>query len=291
MTNFKRIVAVIILVAAVIGGVMAYSVFRTPAAATAPITAIPLAQGNAGSSTTTTSQPATTTEAVATEAPTDVPTTAAATTEEAATSAATEAPAAATEAPAAAATEAPAEATVASGAVVASIVSSESEARFVIDEVLNDAPKTVVGATNQVAGEIAIDAQDPSKSQVGIIQVNTRTLATDSDFRDRAIKNAILQTDQYEFVTFKPTTLTGLPTSGTVGQAYTFQMTGDLTIRDVTKTVTFDVTVTPTSETRIEGTATATILYADYGISIPQVRQVASVDENVRLEIDFVAQS
>jgi polyisoprenoid-binding protein YceI len=62
-----------------------------------------------------------------------------------------------------------------------------------------------------------------------------------------------------------------------------------LTIRDVTRDVTFDVTVTPTAETRLEGTATTTIRYADYGITIPQVRQVASVAEEVRLEIDFVA--
>jgi polyisoprenoid-binding protein YceI len=166
----------------------------------------------------------------------------------------------------------------------------------VIDEVLNNAPKTVVGMTktvvgmtDQVAGEIAIDPQHPANTQVGIIQVNARTLTTDSNFRNRAIKNEILETDQYEFVTFKPTEIRGLPENGTVGQTYTLQMVGDLTIRDITKPVTFDVTVTPTSQTRVEGTASTTIRYADYNITIPQVRQVASVDENVRLEIDFVA--
>ena len=53
--------------------------------------------------------------------------------------------------------------------------------------------------------------------------------------------------------------------------------------------MTFDVTATAQTQTRLEGTATTTIRYADYGISIPQVRQVASVDQQVRLEIDFVA--
>jgi polyisoprenoid-binding protein YceI len=169
------------------------------------------------------------------------------------------------------------------------IIQEESEARFVIDEVLNNAPFTVVGTTNQVAGEIAVDAQNPSATQVGVIQVNARTLATDSQFRDRAIKNQILSTDTYEFVTFTPTQLVGLPETGTVGETYTFQIVGDLTIRDTTREVTFDVTVTPTSDTSLEGTATTTILYADYGITIPQARSVASVDEDVRLEIDFVA--
>jgi len=41
--------------------------------------------------------------------------------------------------------------------------------------------------------------------------------------------------------------------------------------------------------TRLDGTAKTTIKYADFGISIPQVPQVASVDETVDLEIDFVA--
>jgi len=168
-------------------------------------------------------------------------------------------------------------------------VPNESEARFIIDEVLNNAPKTVIGTTNQVAGEIAVDPQDPTKTRVGTIQINARTLVTDSEFRDRAIKNRILNTDQYEFVTFTPTQINGLPESGSVGQSYTFQIVGDLTVRDVTRQVTFDVTATPVSETRLEGTANTTIRYADWNITIPQVRQVASVSDEVRLEIDFVA--
>jgi polyisoprenoid-binding protein YceI len=175
------------------------------------------------------------------------------------------------------------------GAIVAQIVPNESEVRFVIDEVLNGKPNTVIGRTNQVAGEIAVDPNDPTKSRVGTIQVNARTFRTDSSLRNRTIENRILFSDQYEFITFTPNQLVGLPERGAVGQSYTFQIVGDLTIRDVTKPVTFDVTATPKSEARLEGMAQATIRYADYGISIPQVRQVASVADQVRLEIDFVA--
>ncbi len=104
-------------------------------------------------------------------------------------------------------------------ALVFEVLQDESEARFIIDEVLNDQPKTVVGATNQVAGQIAIDPQSPAQSRVGVIQINARDLTTDSDFRNRAIKNQILQTDQYEFITFTPTEITGLPQSGAVGES------------------------------------------------------------------------
>lgn len=68
-------------------------------------------------------------------------------------------------------------------------------------------------------------------------------------------------------------------------------MTGDLTIRDVTRPVTFDATVTRGSSDRLEGTATTTVRYADWGISIPQVPMVASVSDALRLELDFVAAS
>jgi polyisoprenoid-binding protein YceI len=147
----------------------------------------------------------------------------------------------------------------------------------------------VIGTTDQVAGEMSVDPGNPANTKVGVIQVNARTLVTDSDFRNRAIKNAILETDTYEFITFTPTAITGLPETGAVGQSYTFQIVGDLTIRDVTNQVTFDVTANPVSDARLEGTATTTILYKDFGITIPSVPSVASVEDDVRLELDFVA--
>jgi polyisoprenoid-binding protein YceI len=268
MTNLTKIVAAGILAVVVILGGLAYSVLRAPQQASSPITAIPLAASTASPAASPVASPST-----ATAAPDATET--------------TQTPAA--EATATGATAAASAPAAASGTILAQIVQEESEARFIIDEVLNNAPKTVVGTTNQVAGEIAVNPSDPSQTRVGTIQVNARTLTTDSDFRNRAIKNQILATDQYEFVTFTPKQITGLPQQAAPGQEYTFQIAGDLTIRDTTKEVTFDVTAKPVSTTRLEGTAKTTIKYADYGVTIPQVRQVASVDEQVRLEIDFVA--
>jgi polyisoprenoid-binding protein YceI len=272
MSNFKTMIVAGVIVVALILGAAAY-VFRAPETASGPIQAIPISPTAASQAATTAASPIPTAEAA---------TSASATT-------ATGDGSASTDAPATDAQTAESAAAVSPATIVAQIVSDESEARFIIDEVLNDAPKTVIGTTSQVAGELAVDSSDPANSQVGIIQVNARTLTTDSEFRNRAIKNQILQTDQYEFITFTPKQIVGLPASGAVGQSYTFQIVGDLTIRDVTKQVTFDVTATPASESRLEGMAQTTIRYADYGISIPQVRQVASVAEQVRLEIDFVA--
>ncbi len=144
-------------------------------------------------------------------------------------------------------------------------------------------------AADEVEAEAAASTAASAASGSSAGSSAAASTATDSEFRDRAIKNRILNTDQYEFVTFTPTQIVGLPANGSVGQSYSFQIIGDLTVRDVTKPVTFDVTATPISETRLEGTAQTTIRYADFGLTIPQVRQVASVSEQVRLEIDFVA--
>lgn len=204
------------------------------------------------------------------------------------------APAAATPTPMSPAetpTQAAAEASPAGGPVVFEIVSAQSQARFLIDEVLRGRPVRVVGATDQVAGQIAVDRNNPAASQVGLIRVNARTLTTDNEFRNRAIKNQILNTNAYEFVTFQPTALSGLPASVAVGQTFTFQITGDLTIRDVTRSVTFDVTVTPVSETRIEGLATTTFPYRDFGLRIPDSPSVDTVADVVSLELEFVAEA
>ena len=166
---------------------------------------------------------------------------------------------------------------------------AESEVRFTLNEVLSGVPTTVIGTTDQVAGEIAINLANPANSTVGVILVNARTLATDNNFRNRAIKNEILQTDEYEFVRFTPTAITGFPENPVVGETLKFQITGDLTIRDITNPVTFDVTATAVSETRLEGSASAMVARADYDLKIPNVPRVANVDEEVLLEIDFVA--
>ena len=200
----------------------------------------------------------------------------------------TAAPAAGTVGTSAAANTTPAAAS--SGLTVYQIVPEQSKVSFTITEELNGSPNTVVGTTTQVAGQLALNAQDLSQSQVGVIKVDARGLTTDSDRRNGAIRNFILNTNQYEYITFTPKSVSGLSDAGQAGQAYTFQLTGDLTIRNVTKSVTFDVTAQGTAD-QISGTAKATVSRSDYGLTIPSVPNVANVGEQVTLQIDFVASS
>lgn len=175
------------------------------------------------------------------------------------------------------------------GPVIFQIDPAQSQVRFELDEDLRGSRITVVGTTNQVAGQLAVDLANPAATQVGVIQINARTLATDNNFRNRAIQNEILDTGAYEFITFTPTAVTGLPETVNIGDTVTFTMAGDMTIRDVTNPVTFVVEATAVSATQLAGTATATVNRGDYGLQIPSVPNVANVEEEVELIIEFVA--
>jgi polyisoprenoid-binding protein YceI len=186
--------------------------------------------------------------------------------------------------------EAPAEeATPAGGALTFSIVPGESEARFTINEVLNGEDTTVVGTTGEVSGDFSVDFADLSSASFGTISIDAGTLATDRDRRNTAIRDFILQTGQYPAITFTPTSVEGLPASAEIGATYPVSITGDLTIKDTTQTVTFEGEVTPVSADRVEGSATSTITRDDYSLGIPNVPFVASVEEQLVLEFDFVA--
>jgi polyisoprenoid-binding protein YceI len=175
------------------------------------------------------------------------------------------------------------------GSTLYAIESGASEATFTIDEVLRGSPKTVLGTTDEVSGQILFDPNDPSSLEVGPILIDARTLQTDDSSRTRVLDNQILSTDQYEYISLTPTSLSGLPDSVTVGQPFAFQLTGDLSIRDTTRPTTFDVTATLQPDGSLSGTATSTIQYADWGVSIPSVPFVASVGDQVVLELTFNA--
>jgi polyisoprenoid-binding protein YceI len=177
--------------------------------------------------------------------------------------------------------------------VIFRIVPDESEVRFVLSEVLRGVPTTVIGRTRQVAADIAVDFENPAASEVGTVRVNARTLLTDNEFRNRTIRGQILQTsqDEFEFSEFTPTGIEEMPETVTIGEPFTFKLLGDLQVRDIVQPVTFDVTITPVSETRLEGSAVTTVQRTDYNLVIPSVPGVADVSEEVRLEIDFVAQA
>ncbi|HLA45753.1 MAG TPA: YceI family protein, partial [Aggregatilineales bacterium] len=172
------------------------------------------------------------------------------------------------------------------------ISSDESEARFRIDEKLMGNPNEVVGITSQVGGDIIVNYQNPSLSQVGTIVINARTIKTDNEFRNQSIRGQILESskDEYEFINFTPTEILNAPSEPVeVGETVNFQVVGDLQIKDVTRSVTFDIALTAAAVDRIEGLASVTVLYADFGLRINAPPTVSEIGDSVILELDFVA--
>ena len=166
-----------------------------------------------------------------------------------------------------------------------------SSATFRIDEELRGSPTTVVGTSGIVLGRVEIDPEDLSNSQIGEILINARDFETDSGLRNRAIRGPILDTDTFEFISFVPSTIEGLEGTASVGDELTFTVSGDLTIRDITQPVTFEVTAVLTSEATIDGTATTVVERGPFELVIPSVPSVANVAEEILLTLDFVADS
>lgn len=175
------------------------------------------------------------------------------------------------------------------------MVPDESEARYSIDELLRGDPVTVVGVTQDdelgdIGADIIINFEDISQSQIGEVVINARRFETPERGRDNAVRCCILDTESYEFIRFQPTAITGLESEAAqLGETYTFEVEGELTIRDVTRVETFEVEVRADSFDRISGYGRTVIEYRNYGISIDAPGFVRDIEETVILEIEFIA--
>lgn len=169
------------------------------------------------------------------------------------------------------------------------ILPESSEARFMIDEILRGEPKTVIGSTRQVSGELGIDLTDLSSTSVGPIEIQAASIVTDNNFRNRAIHERILLSRVYEQITFRPQQIVGLPPVLTPGETADFTLEGQLTITDVTQPAAFEVSVHLSSPSTLRGQARATIKRDDFKLVVPSAPAVAAVSDEVVLELDFVA--
>lgn len=187
------------------------------------------------------------------------------------------------EAPAASAPE------ISANPILFAVDPAQSEARFVIDEQLMGSPKTVVGTNSGVGGQVTVNPGDPGNLEIGPIVIDATQFVTDSNQRNNAIRRFILQSSSYPTITFTPTAIEGVPAAVSIGDNLSLQVTGDLTIREITHAETFAITVqvVSTSELRINGSTQ--ILRENYELTIPSVSSVANVTNEVQLQFDFVA--
>jgi polyisoprenoid-binding protein YceI len=175
------------------------------------------------------------------------------------------------------------------GQILLQFAPSGNEARYRVREQLANVslPSDAVGRTSAISGAIVINADGSIASDQSKVSVDITGLKSDRSQRDRYLQNNVLQTSQYPAAEFVPTGVTGLPSPLPTSGAVAFQLTGDLTVHGVTKSVTWDVTATATDGNDLAGTATTSFTFADFGLTQPRVPVVLSVEDTIKLELDF----
>ena len=163
-----------------------------------------------------------------------------------------------------------------------------SRASYHIEERLGGLSRTTVGTTTVMAGEIAVNLVDLAASRIGEIVVNVEMFQSDSALRDKRIRHDYLESSHWPFVRFRPTALEGLDTEFADGAAYDVAVTGELTVKETTRTETFTgtVTVTPDALTAIMA---ATVLTSDYGVGPINIARLAHTSDEVTLTFELVA--
>jgi polyisoprenoid-binding protein YceI len=195
----------------------------------------------------------------------------------------------ATETPAAAASS---PTTVSPGAGLKYVlVPSKSEASYQVREQLarRDFPNDAVGKTSAIEGSITINPDGNVDQANSKFTVDLSTLKSDENMRDNYVRRSILKTDQNPQAVFIPTKISGLPAEIPQSGSVSFQVTGDLTINKVTKTVTWDVTGT-NSGGEATGAATTSFTFKDFNLNQPQVPVVLSVVDKITLNVTVTLQ-
>jgi polyisoprenoid-binding protein YceI len=171
------------------------------------------------------------------------------------------------------------------------LVPSKSEASYSVREQLanRDLPSDAVGKTNAVSGSIAVNPDGTIDSANSKFVVDATTLQTDSSMRDGFVRRNVLQADKYPQIVFVPTGISGLPSPLPQSGNVSFQVTGDLTIRDVTKPVTWDVTGS-INNGEASGTATTSFTFEDFSLNQPKVPVVLSLVDKITLNVTVAFQ-
>jgi polyisoprenoid-binding protein YceI len=231
------------------------------------VTALGLAACTAAPAATPTAAP---TEAVPTPAPT-----------EALADSPNEAP------PTKAPTEAPAEGAL-TGVRTYGFDTAATTASYSVDETFlsDNRLATAVGRTSTISGQLEINFADPAASNLGTIEVDISTLESDSARRDNAIRGQWLESSRFPLATFTATAIDGLTATPADDEQVSFTLSGDMTVRETTLPVTWDVVATVSGET-ITGTATTNILMADFGVEPPNIGGILSVTDGVLLTVEF----
>jgi polyisoprenoid-binding protein YceI len=167
------------------------------------------------------------------------------------------------------------------------IVSAESEAKYVVRESLRGLTTNAVGTTNAIEGSILLTDGGLSDAGESLFRVDLSTLESDEGMRDSFIKRTTLQTSQFQFAEFVLEDVSGFPAGYVEDTEVEMTISGTLTIRDVSKPVTWAVKARQLGDT-LTAVADLTITFQDFGMSPPSV-PIATAEDEIQLQIVLVA--
>ena len=164
-----------------------------------------------------------------------------------------------------------------------------NEARYRVREQLAgiDFPSDAVVKTTRVEGSLLIGADGKVVRDSSRFTIDLRTLESDQTRRDNFIRRNTIQTDSFPNAVFVPASAQGLPAVLPSTGDMAFTLTGDLTVHGVTKPVTWQVKAKRVASGAVTGSATTDFKFGDFGMTIPKVGRVLSVDDKITLEYDF----
>jgi polyisoprenoid-binding protein YceI/predicted small lipoprotein YifL len=171
------------------------------------------------------------------------------------------------------------------------IVPEESEVSYEVGETFldqNNRFNLAIGVTPEVTGEVYVDRNNPQNSTIGPISVDISQFTSDSPRRDSTIRDRFLESTKFPIAVFTPQELQGLPETYQEGEQVSFQVSGDLTVREVTKPVTFDVVLSGEGDT-MTGEATTVILLSDFEVGPISIIGILNTEDEAKLTFKFVA--
>jgi polyisoprenoid-binding protein YceI len=162
-------------------------------------------------------------------------------------------------------------------------VTTASTLRYRVGESINGFDTEAVGETNQITGSLTLAGTTATAAD---FTVDMTTFESDESRRDSAFDGRIMSVDEFPTSSFHLTSPIEFGSVPTAGETVTATATGDLTLRGVTKSVTFELTAT-LDNGKVGVLGSIPVLFSDYGIPNPSFGTI-STDDNGLLEFILV---
>ena len=166
-----------------------------------------------------------------------------------------------------------------------------STARYLVREQLAnlDFPIDAIGETNEVDGSIVLDKNGNVINEKSIIIVNVKSLKSDSGKRDKYISRKSLESSTYPEVKISIKKIDNLPWPLPNNGENDITIIGDMTAHGVTDQIAWNTKVNFNNNS-VKGLAKTNFKFEKFDMQLPRVAIVLSVDDNIRLELDFNAE-